>query len=109
MEQIKRINDLYRMVALLIPVHVGQESCGGTRTEAVLEVEQMQRAIKVEVGPLLAARSTVLSAGSMRIMATPMTLVPRHLRAVVLHLIGCTQGFCRDRSQVVIRRLHVAI
>ena len=62
------------MVALLIPVHARQESCGGMRTEESSRWSR-RRVIKVEVGPLLAARSTVLSAGSMHIVATPMTLV----------------------------------
>ena len=75
---VKWISDSYLMVALLIPVHTGQESCGGMRTRLSLRWSR-RRAIKVEVGPSLAARSTVLSAGSTRITATPMTLVPPSL------------------------------
>ena len=75
---VKRISDSYLMVALLIPVHVGQESCGGMRTRLSSRWSR-RRAIKVEVGPSLATRSTVLSAGSMHIAATPMTLVPPSL------------------------------
>ena len=67
------MNDLYPIFTLLIPVHVGRESCGGIKTR-LAERWRKQWSIKLDVAPSEADRLTALSLGLTPKAATPIAM-----------------------------------